>query len=84
MARVTDERLMPPWKAEPGFGHFTNERRLSESQIALIGAWAKAGAPCARTPCARTRGSGYANDSGGLRSSGCAGNAGHSNANRCG
>lgn len=45
MAQVTDDRLMPPWKAEPGFGHFMDERRLSEREIALLSAWAKAGAP---------------------------------------
>ena len=45
MSRVTDERLMPPWKAEPGFGHFTDERRLTKQQIELIADWASAGAP---------------------------------------
>jgi mono/diheme cytochrome c family protein len=45
MARVTDERLMPPWKAEPGYGHFIDERRLSDGEIDLIARWAKAGAP---------------------------------------
>ena len=36
---------MPPWKAEPGFGDFAGERRLTDAQIALIKDWAKAGAP---------------------------------------
>jgi mono/diheme cytochrome c family protein len=45
LATVTEKRVMPPWKAEPGYGSFANERRLSESQIALIRDWAKAGAP---------------------------------------
>ena len=45
MAQVTNDRLMPPWKAEPGFGHFMDERRLSDREIALVSAWAKAGAP---------------------------------------
>ena len=45
MAQVTEDRLMPPWKAEPGFGHFMDERRLSDREIALVSAWAKAGAP---------------------------------------
>jgi mono/diheme cytochrome c family protein/thiol-disulfide isomerase/thioredoxin len=45
MARVTDEHLMPPWKAEPGFGHFSDERRLSDREVALLAAWVKAGAP---------------------------------------
>ena len=26
---------MPPWKAEPGFGHFADERRLSDREIAI-------------------------------------------------
>ena len=45
LATVTQKRVMPPWKAEPGFGSFANERRLSEPKIALIRDWAKAGAP---------------------------------------
>jgi hypothetical protein len=45
LAIVTRKRVMPPWKAEPGYGSFANERRLSEPQIALIREWAKAGAP---------------------------------------
>ena len=45
IAIVTDKRVMPPWKAEPGYGVFANERRLSGQQIALIRDWAKAGAP---------------------------------------
>jgi len=45
LATVTEKRVMPPWKAEPGYGSFANERRLSEQQIALIREWAKAGAP---------------------------------------
>jgi mono/diheme cytochrome c family protein len=45
IANVTQKRLMPPWKPEAGFGKFQHERRLSDDQIALLGAWAKAGAP---------------------------------------
>jgi mono/diheme cytochrome c family protein len=45
MARVTDDRLMPPWKAEPGFGHFVDERRLSDREIALLVSWSKSGTP---------------------------------------
>jgi hypothetical protein len=45
LAVVTQKRVMPPWKAEPGYGSFANERRLSDRQIALIRDWAKAGAP---------------------------------------
>lgn len=45
LAEITAQRRMPPWKPEPGFGKFHDERRLSEAQIATIAAWAKAGAP---------------------------------------
>ena len=42
---VTGERTMPPWKAEPGIGHFVDDRRLSDDQVALIARWVDAGAP---------------------------------------
>src|SRR5262245_35728371 len=45
IASVTQSRYMPPWKAEPGYGHFLNERRLTDDQIALIRDWAAQGAP---------------------------------------
>ncbi|MGA2215208.1 MAG: ascorbate-dependent monooxygenase [Bryobacteraceae bacterium] len=45
IAGAVKGRFMPPWKAEPGFGDFAGERRLTDAQIALISEWAKAGAP---------------------------------------
>src|SRR5213083_521563 len=45
IATLTKKRFMPPWKAEPGYGHFANERRLTDDQIELIQQWASAGAP---------------------------------------
>ncbi|MDB5322111.1 MAG: Calcium-binding EF-hand-containing protein [Phycisphaerales bacterium] len=45
VAKITHARTMPPWKAEPGYGEFEGERRLSDAQIATIQAWAEAGAP---------------------------------------
>ena len=45
IAAVTANRYMPPWKAEPGWGRFQDERRLSDQQIASLREWAKAGAP---------------------------------------
>ena len=45
IATITEARVMPPWKATPGYGHFLDERRLTDQQIALIGDWAKHGAP---------------------------------------
>ena len=45
IAAVTQARFMPPWKAEPGYGHFLNERRLTDQQLATIRDWAAKGAP---------------------------------------
>src|SRR5499433_2590477 len=45
IAAVTQKRYMPPWKAEHGYGDFSNERRLTDDQIALIKGWVDAGAP---------------------------------------
>jgi hypothetical protein len=39
------KKQMPPWFADPGFGHFANERRLSDHDIQTITAWVDAGAP---------------------------------------
>src|SRR5580704_9830716 len=36
---------MPPWFADPKVGHFSNERRLTEAQIATLVSWANNGAP---------------------------------------
>ena len=33
LAEVTKSRYMPPWHAEPGFGDFADERRLTDAQI---------------------------------------------------
>jgi hypothetical protein len=33
IASVTASRYMPPWKAEPGYGHFQDERRLSDGKL---------------------------------------------------
>jgi hypothetical protein len=38
-------RKMPPWFADPKFGHFQNDRRLSPGDIDKILAWVDAGAP---------------------------------------
>ncbi|HXX93471.1 MAG TPA: hypothetical protein VEN81_07540 [Planctomycetota bacterium] len=42
---VVSQRLMPPWKPEPGFGEFHDARRLSDDQIALFRRWVDAGTP---------------------------------------
>lgn len=36
---VTQRRLMPPWKAEPGFASFANEHRLSDDELHVLQQW---------------------------------------------
>jgi hypothetical protein len=38
-------KRMPPWNADPAYGHFKNDRSLSEKEIKTIAAWAAAKAP---------------------------------------
>ena len=38
-------RKMPPWFADPRFGHFSNDARLSDGELRTIQAWADGGAP---------------------------------------
>ena len=38
------QRIMPPWHADPHFGKFANDPRLSDAEISTISAWAKQGA----------------------------------------
>jgi hypothetical protein len=45
IAMVTGSRFMPPWHAEHGYGEFEGERRLTDSQIAIIAEWVKQGMP---------------------------------------
>jgi hypothetical protein len=37
-------RRMPPWLADPAYGHFNNNRALSQADIDMIAAWADGGA----------------------------------------
>jgi peroxiredoxin len=39
------EERMPPWHADPRFGHFLNDRRLSRDERDTLLAWIDAGAP---------------------------------------
>jgi hypothetical protein len=45
MAHSAEMRMMPPWFADPRYGHFANDPSLSKQQIATISQWAAAGAP---------------------------------------
>ncbi|MGA7217189.1 MAG: thiol-disulfide isomerase [Candidatus Sulfotelmatobacter sp.] len=38
-------KAMPPWFADPRYGHFSNDPSLTAQQIATIAAWADAAAP---------------------------------------
>lgn len=38
-------RKMPPWFADPAYGHFANDRRLSQADIDTLTAWVDNGAP---------------------------------------
>src|SRR5438034_9536830 len=38
-------KKMPPWFTDPAYGHFRNDRRLSDGDIQTLAAWADAGAP---------------------------------------
>ena len=37
-------REMPPWHPDPGFGHWSNDRRMSQKEIDTIVAWVDGGA----------------------------------------
>jgi Copper type II ascorbate-dependent monooxygenase, C-terminal domain len=37
-------REMPPWHADPHFGEFSNDRRLTQAQIDTVAAWVDGGA----------------------------------------
>lgn len=38
-------KKMPPWFADPKYGHFANDRSLSQAEINTLAIWADAGAP---------------------------------------
>jgi hypothetical protein len=38
-------RKMPPWFADPAYGHFANDRSLAQSEIDTLAAWVGAGSP---------------------------------------
>ena len=42
---VVRENRMPPWHADPKFGHFANDSRLTDEDKQLIASWVASGAP---------------------------------------
>src|SRR5262249_6322092 len=42
--RAVTARTMPPWFADPNYGHFSNDPRLSKQEIGTIQDWVDGGA----------------------------------------
>ncbi len=42
---VVDDRRMPPWHADPRYGHFSNDRSLTAKERATLLAWVDQGTP---------------------------------------
>lgn len=42
--KVTQQRYMPPFRADEGFGEFKNDKRLTQNEIDLITKWVDGGA----------------------------------------
>ncbi len=45
LKEVTAQRRMPPWHADPRFGHFSNDRRVPREEIETLAAWVDGGTP---------------------------------------
>ena len=45
IAAVTKNRVMPPWKSEPGYGDFVGQRPLTDDEINTLQRWVTNGAP---------------------------------------
>ncbi len=43
--KVVGDKKMPPWHADPAYGHFKNAMNLNEAQIATLVNWVDQGAP---------------------------------------
>ena len=51
MAHAVEMKMMPPWFADPRYGHFANDVSLTPQQIATIVGVGRSGSACGR--CAR-------------------------------
>jgi len=49
LLEVVESGLMPPWKADPAYRSFANERLLSPDELATLRRWAAAGLPAGDT-----------------------------------
>lgn len=43
LKEVTTQRRMPPWHADARFGHFANDRRLTQNELQTLVAWVDGG-----------------------------------------
>lgn len=50
IGEVVAEGRMPPWHADPRYGAWSNERRLSDAERSTLLSWVKAGAPEGEKP----------------------------------
>src|ERR1700730_260302 len=44
MKAAVVSRKMPPWFADPRYGHFGNDRSLSKTEVDILARWADSGA----------------------------------------
>jgi peroxiredoxin len=45
ICEVIEDQRMPPWHANPKFGHFANEARMTDDEKALLYQWVENGTP---------------------------------------
>ena len=45
VAHAVEMKMMPPWFADPRYGHFANDTSLTGRQIVTVTEWSRAGAP---------------------------------------
>jgi peroxiredoxin len=45
IVELVQQRRMPPWLADPKYGHFANDRSMPEDEKQVLYQWAAAGAP---------------------------------------
>ena len=45
ITEVVNDNRMPPWHANPEYGHFSNDRRMSDDEKQLLARWVSAGTP---------------------------------------
>lgn len=52
--KVTQSRYMPPWMPDPHYTTFSNERKLTDDQVAMIANWVDHGMPKGKLSAATT------------------------------